>query len=192
MEGQYQVSVTNGCGMTTSSIIVPYITSPTVNLGPDFELCPDSTQLVSTQQERLTSYLWSEGSQSETLLIEMPDTYTLTASNVCGTAIDTLNVPLGNCDCALFLPNVMTPNGDQINDAFEPLYPCRVTQFDLNIFDRWGKEVFTSSSYDQRWDGSCGSGLCPSGVYYYVIKFQGDPLVEAENEVHRGHVTLLR
>ncbi len=63
-----------------------------------------------------------------------------------------------------FVPNVITPNGDETNDAFE----IRVDgQASLQIFNRWGLSVYQSDNYQNDWQG----GELASGVYFYEIVF---------------------
>ena len=65
------------------------------------------------------------------------------------------------------LQNVLTPNGDGINDVLF------LGRFDgvvsLAIFDRWGERVFQTGNYANDWSG----GHLPDGVYYYVLKVAG-------------------
>lgn len=66
----------------------------------------------------------------------------------------------------LVVPNVFTPNGDGVNECFliegvAGYESC----YELSIFNRWGKKVFTSSDPKQCWDG----GTVNPGVYYYVL-----------------------
>ncbi|MBN2893095.1 MAG: gliding motility-associated C-terminal domain-containing protein [Bacteroidales bacterium] len=74
-------------------------------------------------------------------------------------------------NCSYYeLPNVFTPNGDNINDLFHP-YPYRfVDKIELKIYDRWGVLVFETDDPDINWDGkSMNSGkLVSDGVYYYI------------------------
>jgi gliding motility-associated-like protein len=62
--------------------------------------------------------------------------------------------------------NVVTPNGDNLNDQFiiknVELYPGN----SLAIFNRWGKEIYQTSSYRNTFDASTAS----AGVYYYLLK----------------------
>ena len=60
--------------------------------------------------------------------------------------------------------NVFTPNGDLKNDVFPEAKPPY--HFHLQIFDRWGIEVF--KAYDQAWDG----GNFPDGSYYFFIDME--------------------
>ena len=67
-------------------------------------------------------------------------------------------------DQALFVPTMFTPNGDGMNDLFEirNLPPGS----SLNVRSRWGKEVYNSNSYDNKWAGKD----LQDGTYYYSLK----------------------
>jgi hypothetical protein len=61
------------------------------------------------------------------------------------------------------LPNIITPNGDKLNETFAPRIggcPGR-----LQVFSRWGQKVFDSPVYHDEWGGA---GL-PAGMYYYLL-----------------------
>jgi gliding motility-associated-like protein len=67
------------------------------------------------------------------------------------------------------LPNVFTPDGNGLNDLYEP-FPYRyVKDIDLKIFNRWGQVVFETTDPDIRWNGQSMNGGTdlPDGVYYY-------------------------
>ena len=87
--------------------------------------------------------------------------------------------------------NVFTPNGDGVNDAYVANLPegTLVYSYELNIFDRWGKEVFKTSSVNEGWDGRNQSGNeAVEGVYFYVAKIES----ECGNQEKKGTVQLLR
>ena len=64
---------------------------------------------------------------------------------------------------SFFVPNVITPNGDGINDHLEIE---SLTSVSLNIYDRHGNLVHKAATYQNDWNG----GELPAGVYYYGIK----------------------
>ena len=72
---------------------------------------------------------------------------------------------------ALEIPNVITVNGDGINDIIQinPLYE-NCFSYELTILNRWGIKVFTSSSSTQPFEGKDENGneLVP-GVYFYTL-----------------------
>ncbi|MEM7035418.1 MAG: gliding motility-associated C-terminal domain-containing protein [Bacteroidota bacterium] len=96
-------------------------------------------------------------------------------------------------DCTVEVQNVFSPNGDGINDEFIPYEVQGVDYYRMQIFDRWGTEIFQSD--DGRWDGTKGDTgrNMPAGVYYYIFEYQfysarGVPLKERSV----GWVTLVR
>ncbi|MBR4272940.1 MAG: gliding motility-associated C-terminal domain-containing protein [Bacteroidales bacterium] len=70
-------------------------------------------------------------------------------------------------DIELYIPNIFTPDGDGINDQFHIKYDRRPEVFDIVIYNREGKKMYTSSNPDFQWDGS----KCTAGVYSYIIKY---------------------
>jgi gliding motility-associated-like protein len=83
---------------------------------------------------------------------------------------DTICVDIDSCT-KYSLPNVFTPNGDGKNDIFVPFPPVTsVQEIDLTIFNRWGKEVFSTHDPAIKWDGKnqATNMDCSDGVYYYV------------------------
>lgn len=78
------------------------------------------------------------------------------------------------------IPNVFTPNGDLINDCFEiegleKFSSC----FSIQIFNRWGNEVYKSNNASHCWKGkNLNDENLAAGVYFYVLsivdkKFNG-------------------
>ena len=71
--------------------------------------------------------------------------------------------------CLMTLPNVITPNGDGINDVFEPELEGDFLSMEMEIFDRWGKRVDRQESKDSlSWDAANVS----DGVYFCAIEFR--------------------
>ena len=71
--------------------------------------------------------------------------------------------------CEVSVPNVITPNGDGFNDVFEPQLEGDFVSLEMEIFDRWGRLVFTQTGTEElSWDAV---GL-PDGVYYCAIEYQ--------------------
>ena len=70
---------------------------------------------------------------------------------------------------ALDIPNTFTPNGDGINDTWQIKYLEYYPKSTVNIFDRWGQKVFSSTGYPIPWDGTYKGTVLPAGTYYYII-----------------------
>ncbi|MCW3461912.1 DUF7927 domain-containing protein [Chitinophaga nivalis] len=84
----------------------------------------------------------------------------------------------------IFIPNVITPNGDGKNDKFKIIDISRYPNSSLFIYNRWGNMVYQSKNYQNTWDGE---GL-NEGTYYYVLKLN-TPNGERS---YKGWIELLR
>jgi gliding motility-associated-like protein len=91
---------------------------------------------------------------------------------------------------SFYIPNAFTPNGDGHNETFngkgENIYDYRIL-----IFDRWGNEIFESSSLYKGWDGRANGGvdIAQQDVYVYLVSFK-----DIFDKKHKltGIVTLVR
>ena len=73
----------------------------------------------------------------------------------------------------LEIPNVFTPNGDQVNDYFE-VTTDGINVYEFSIFTRAGTRIYHSLSPRIFWDGNSLDGKeLKDGIYYYVIEEQG-------------------
>jgi gliding motility-associated-like protein len=92
--------------------------------------------------------------------------------------------------CQVFIPNVFSPNGDGINDLFEPVTNdpgFEISSFE--IWNRWGNTVFSCTGIQCSWDGIAQNSKAPPGVYVYRIVFNTSQSVRDERT---GNVTLIR
>jgi len=192
--GTYSVVVEQHCTLTTSLFTVDTISMPTVRIDfPDIKDSCNPFPLVLRAIPMGDSLLqWQNGSQADTLRIESFGTYTVTATNDCGsaTASYTIEAPEKNC-CQPLLPNVFTPNGDGVNDRFGLLFAgCEMEYITLNIYARWGELVFQGYELTHLWDGTTLNGTEASAdVYVYSVRYK---LTGSREQVEQGQVTLLR
>lgn len=95
--------------------------------------------------------------------------------------------------CKVYVPNVFSPNDDGVNDEFKPLFDCTPSDFEMKIFNRWGKIVYQSKSADEGWTGKEKNKDLPSDLYVYYIKisFQ-DEGQGTTSEIFSGEVSILR
>jgi gliding motility-associated-like protein len=70
-----------------------------------------------------------------------------------------------------FAPNAFSPNGDGLNDVFQPYLDGIIPEkYQLDIYNRWGQLVFQSSDYLQGWDGKVDGQFADVGAYVYFLK----------------------
>lgn len=91
---------------------------------------------------------------------------------------------LTNYACDIFIPDVITPNGDGLNEFFVieslELFPSS----SLKIFDRWGGLVYDSPDYKNNW----GDKDVPEGTYYFILEWRKD---ETTTTPISGYFTVL-
>lgn len=81
---------------------------------------------------------------------------------------DTVTVQVNARD-TLAAPNIFTPNGDGLNDIFI-VKTNGYNNFTLEIFNKWGAIVYTTTAKRLYWDGYSSAGVpVPPGVYYFHI-----------------------
>lgn len=89
----------------------------------------------------------------------------------------------------IFVPSAFTPNGDGKNDILKAI-PVGIQQFDfLNLYNRWGQLIFTTTSADKGWDGTSNGLNQPSGTYIFItqgITYTGKKITK------KGTIVLLR
>ena len=91
-------------------------------------------------------------------------------------------------DFAFYIPTGFTPDADGKNDYFGP-QGVGVTQYTMNIYDRWGNIIYTTTDLTQPWDGTTSGKKAPEGTYIYWIQ-NADP--DGQQHQYTGKVVLLR
>lgn len=95
----------------------------------------------------------------------------------------------------VYFPTVFSPNGDNINDIFSPVFnfsdKTRITVF--QIFDRWGNLLYERLNGQQGeilgWNGEANNEKVNPGVYVYAIQFIGE---DGVTKWKTGDITLVR
>jgi len=95
--------------------------------------------------------------------------------------------------CDLYIPNAFSPNSDGENDEFKAFVNCSLTDYEIQVFDRWGNVVFQSENPDLGWDGMVNGERAKQGVYIYLIRYNPpDGEGSTLRTVQSGTLTLLR
>jgi gliding motility-associated-like protein len=87
-----------------------------------------------------------------------------------------------------FIPNVFTPNGDEINDFFEIKFDG-LSNISGEIYNRWGEQVYSWYGIPH-WDGMYNGKAVTAGIYFYQLKAES----ECDKTVFekKGYLSLLR
>jgi gliding motility-associated-like protein len=87
------------------------------------------------------------------------------------------------------IPNVFTPNGDNVNDVFT-ISSSGVKEITLQIFNRWGQLMYDFNGAKAGWDGITNNGSeASAGTYFYFVKAIGFDGKEYEK---KGSLNLFR
>lgn len=111
--GLYWVERTDSCGTQRDSILVTVEPMPMVNLGPDSTLCAgDSIQLQVTTPN--LNYQWQDNSTASSFIVRNSGLYWVRASNLCGTAIDSIQITFATPPPLDLGPDTLLCDGDQL------------------------------------------------------------------------------
>jgi gliding motility-associated-like protein len=84
----------------------------------------------------------------------------------------------------LFVPSVITPDGDGKNDYFK--ISETTGNMELIVFNRWGIAEYTNRNYKNEWDGRNNRGAeLPNDTYFYVVRSKN-------GEIKKGSVLIIR
>jgi len=185
--GTYFVEVErNGC-TNVDTIVADYLSTPALNL-ENQELC-EGEKLQLDLVDQMTSFEWQDGSNGGLYNIYEPGTYSVFASNECGTDSATFEVYQIICECDIFIPNTFTPNDNNTNETFRIVSICPLELFELVVFNRWGEIIFESNDVNVYWDGMYLGLPVKDGTYVWKLKYK---FIEGSTQSISGHINVLR
>ena len=164
--GTYSVTATSaaGCEQQTSHRVRATVAVPRFSLGADTTLCEYEQLILSGPSGSRLRYQWSDGSTGSQLLVRNAGVYSLRVSNECGTVQATRTITGRNC---IVVPNIVTPNNDTFNDFFA-VQGLRGDDWELAIYNRWGRTVLQTRNYHNNWGSEA-----PAGIYYVLLHRTG-------------------
>lgn len=198
---------TDGC---VGQQMIPSLVCLMANPEAAFTAEPTQLSLIDTYSHMInnstgaSSYVWNFGDGSTSVETSpthhfsdaQPGTYQvmLVAFNALGCP-DTayVNVVVDE-DMLFYVPNSFTPDGDQYNQTFQPVFTSGFDPYDytLTVYNRWGEVIFVSHDARYGWGGNYGEGndIAQDGIYVWTIEFKTTR--SDERKKLAGHVTLIR
>ena len=193
---------TNECNASplSETITVHPVPVATVDYYPDFVDSDNPVVTLTDASPYSVRRVWyfNEGSAIETT---SPCTHNF--GEVSSDSVDVTLVAYNDLECSdtlefrlpvtqftFFAPNVFTPERPD-NSTFQIYTANEQENFAVYIYDRMGRQVYTSNDLHFKWDGNTTEGLkCPQGTYVYVITYRRPGTEDIVTQ--KGSITLLR
>ncbi|MFT5599814.1 MAG: gliding motility-associated-like protein [Flavobacteriales bacterium] len=212
--GSYDVQLTvtsiNGCvGDTTYVGFIESYDYPTANflITPDpIDVLNPTTMVTNLSSQDVTSFQYTFLDSAATVLgtSNLPSTewtfpdavptffdVELIVTNQWGCTDTAYNQVIMNGVYNFYVPSAFTPNGDGVNDIFEPRGEgVDELDYEMYIFDRWGVKLFETTATQKGWDGSHMS--TPASMDVYVWKIYTKDKYTGEEHENIGHIMLIR
>ncbi len=189
--GVYHVAVANnyGCEAGDTVAVTNLYPLPSQFLPADTAICSFGSLFLSPKN-MFTAYAWSTGSNSASIEIKSPGIYSLQVTDANGCmGSDTVEVKPKECLGGLYIPNAFTPNKDGNNDVFKPYAGGVLVSYRMDIYNRFGQLVHSSTDPNSGWDGTINNVPQTAGTYVYFCRyqFQGEPAAH-----QKGTLLLIR
>jgi gliding motility-associated-like protein len=174
--GIYSVTATSGACVVIDTFKVTQ--EVVLRLPPDTTLCRGASLVLQPLASFNKPIEWSDGSSSSKLEVTDSGLYWIRSRSPSCRQSDSIWVNV--VDCSISIPNIFTPNNDGINDTFF-INGIGETAWRLEVYNRWGRRVYTSEAYHNDWKGE----ELPTGIYYYLLSSS------AFSKHYKGWVTIL-
>ena len=185
----YYFTPATGVCAYTDSMTLTILQPPVIVQAADTFQCAGAQVLLQpVVRGDFVQFRWQDGRTDSFYRVERPGTYTLTATNTCGTAVSTIRVTERFCD--VYIPSAFTPNEDGRNDVFRISGADLVTDFSMEVYNRWGQQIFSTSDARSGWNGQLNGIEQPHGIYAYRIRYR--LLQSGQQILQKGTFVLIR
>jgi gliding motility-associated-like protein len=185
--GVYTVTATTnkGCTLTSQKVTVTAYPSPEAAILPlpETVMCAYDTLEIAAVPGAGYDYRWTpekpfriisgpDGQKVKGVFLDPLTTVTLTVYNQYGCYDSATTVVQTKPCCEVFTPNAFSPNGDGLNEYFNPHLQLGQILLTMQVFDRYGKLIYNNTNIKKGWDGKYEDGSeAGTGVYMYFIKY---------------------
>ncbi|MCX6286024.1 MAG: gliding motility-associated C-terminal domain-containing protein [Bacteroidetes bacterium] len=141
--------------------------------------------LFVSVQGTYDSIRWSTKETTYTILVTKAGHYSVEAFKFSCSGQEGFNVTVTERGPEPVISNLFTPNGDGYNDRWEILNLSDFKPCQVNVYNRYGIEVFSSGDYRNDWDGSFNGKQLANDTYYYFVRCFNQNL-------YKGNVNILK
>lgn len=116
-------------------------------------------------------------------------TITVSGNNTCTNSAQGEVLPDGSCTDVYF-PSAFTPDNNGRNDRFGPLGSlATISQYQLQIYNRWGQRIFFSTDPMKKWDGRVGGVTTDGNIFIWFAEYK---LPGKDKQFRKGTILLIR
>ena len=166
---------------------------PVINLGNDTAYCEVNNIVLEVNDAELYERIeWNTATVTSALAINEAGVYWVEGI-VGGCSVrDTIDIQeiAYNCNCEVYVPNIFSPNNDNLNDQLIPLSPCEFLDYEFAVFDRWGTRVFYSLKPDEFWNGTYNDQFLSAGNYVYFVRYRF--IFQTRQQQKQGYISIVR
>ncbi len=191
----YILTVTDTPCSDDDTVFVNVLALPFADAGPDRDIFVDGTVTLGGQPSGPpgSTFQWSpdslvsDGSLANPITSPTETTWfilSVTTPSGCTSLDSTLVTVVPE----IIIPSGFTPNGDGSNETWQIDFIDRFPDCTVEIYNRWGEQLFRSVGYGVPWDGRYSGGLVPVGTYYYAIELNDERFPEP----YTGPLTVIR
>ena len=185
--GSTNYTFTPGVNQCSNSISITIVVAPIPTANATASVITGNPILnvdFTNSSTNATTLNWDFGNGSNSTVngnasatYSSPGTYTVTltaSNNICPDATWTQIIIVKPIDpLVVIIPNIFTPNNDQINDDYF-LDVKNAETFEAAIYNRWGNELISLVHSSDKWNGKLSSGdLADEGTYFVKYKIVG-------------------
>lgn len=193
---------TNNCNADplTEQITIHPIPVPTVSTTPNFVDSDNPVVTFTDESPYSVRRVWqfNEGTPEE---YGSPTSHNF--GEVSSDSVEVTMIAYNDLDCSdqikfrlpvtqftFFAPNIFFPERPD-NNHFSIFTANQQENFSIYIYDRQGRQVFTSTDLNFRWDGNTLDGIkCPQGAYNWVVRYRRPNTEDIVTQ--KGAITLVR
>lgn len=193
--GTVTLTATDSKGCETKNVITvtndvspvaSFTTTPPSPVAPGQTVTFTSTSTLATGSVTSTGWMFGDGTTGSGTPVDhaynetgvYTITLTVTGSAGCSNTVSLTYTVEG----ALNIPNVITPNGDGVNDYLKFKGLEALGSNSISIFNRWGKKLFEQENYKNDWNGAGHN----DGTYFFILTVPG-----AKPDTYKGHFQII-
>ena len=163
---------------------------------PLYEFCDETIPAEELYEERSVNcnedwevslpnedFQWDDIGSNESRLLTEPGVYRARKINCVNPVVVEFKLEKPDCDCNIYLPNILISSAFNGNDNLFISSDCSVASAIISIYDRWGQLVYESNGANSTWAPFKEVEIISSGVFVCVVEYE---LIDINGNIQEG------